>query len=289
MNKERYPTIIFLHIPKTAGSSLRTIVYRQYSNETVFQFYDPLDNHRKSRDELVERLKTGKPPLRLIIGHMGFGIHKYLDGPFSYFTMLRDPIERTISTYYYIRHYSSHPLNAQARCQSLDEFVGSYETIDNNMTRFLSQVKLQSQLSQQQIIPPGQCTREMLDCAKQNLKQYFKVVGLVERFDESLLLFKQAFGWHNIFYKKMNVNKKRLQRQNIPAATLHKIERANELDLELYQYSKSMFDTQIESQKLDFKVRLHTFKVLNQNYQIYYPFQQQIRKLRPVVLPSHKS
>jgi hypothetical protein len=81
----------------------------------------------------------------------------------------------------------------------------------------------------------------------------------------------------------MNVNKKRLKKQDIPAATLHKIERANELDLELYQYSKSMFDAQIESQKLDFKVRLHTFKVLNQNYQIYYPFQKQIRKLHPVV------
>lgn len=284
MNRDRTSVAIFLHIPKTAGSTLRTIVYRQYPPEAVCKFYDPQDNHRRSREELIERLKTSDPPPRLVIGHMGFGIHECLDRPFSYFTMLRDPIDRAISTYYFIRRYSPHPLHAQSQQQSLDEFVRSHETVDNSMTRFLSGVKYDSQLSQRQLVPPGQCSREMLDRAKQNLKQYCKVVGLVERFDESLLLFKQAFGWDNIYYISENVSQNRPRRKEISAEMLRQVELANELDLELYQYGKSLFNAQIERQERDFELRLRAFELLNQGYQFYHPLQQQIGdRARPLI------
>jgi hypothetical protein len=102
------------------------------------------------------------------------------------------------------------------------------------------------------------------------------VVGLVERFDESLLLLKQAFGWDNIYYISENVSQNRPRRKEISAAILRQVELANELDLELYQYGKSLFNAQIERQERDFELRLRAFELLNQGYQIYHPLRQQI-------------
>lgn len=42
----------------------------------------------------------------------------------------------------------------------------------------------------------GQCSPEMLESAKKNL-QDFAAVGLTERYNETLILLKRAFNWHN--------------------------------------------------------------------------------------------
>jgi len=41
--------------------------------------------------------------IRFIRGHFEFGVHKYLYRPYTYITMLRHPIERAISWYYFVK------------------------------------------------------------------------------------------------------------------------------------------------------------------------------------------
>ena len=106
--------------------------------------------------------------------------------------MFRDPVKREISQYHYVRRSPDHKDYHKAKNQTLEEFV--LATKGNLQTRLiygLSDTKIQN-------------GDEMLDIAKQHLNSHFSAVGLVERFDESLVLFQDTFGWHTPVYVKQN-------------------------------------------------------------------------------------
>jgi len=75
----------------------------------------------------------------------------------------------------------------------------------------------------------------MLDVARRNLEEHFSVVGLSEHFDATLLMLKQAFDWHGIFYVRQNVNTDRPAVSSVSQATLDLIQEHNWLDVELYK------------------------------------------------------
>lgn len=64
-------------------------------------------------------------------------------------------------------------------------------------------------------------------------------------FNRSLLLLKKKFKWGNIKYKKVNVTKSRPLLNEVPIDIIKKIEKHNELGIELFQYIKSNFIKQI--------------------------------------------
>jgi hypothetical protein len=84
--------VFFLHIPKTAGSSITELVKQQYRPEEICPYY-----HRS-------HLAGGEvqPSWRLLWGHLPLELRTKLRSPFV-FTFLRDPVERFISEYHYVR------------------------------------------------------------------------------------------------------------------------------------------------------------------------------------------
>jgi hypothetical protein len=73
-------------------------------------------------------------------------------------------------------------------------------------------------------------------------------VGLVERFDETLLLLQRVFGWRRLFYVRQNVAERRPTQEDLPGETLELVKRHNALDLQLYQYASALFEEQIRQQ-----------------------------------------
>ena len=53
----------------------------------------------------------------------------------------------------------------------------------------------------------GTCDERTLDQAKRNLADSFSAVGICERFEESLVLFAEIFGWQVPFYENRKVSK----------------------------------------------------------------------------------
>ena len=53
----------------------------------------------------------------------------------------------------------------------------------------------------------GPCTAEIFERAKENLRRHFSVVGLSERFEETLALMKLRFGWKLKSYASFNVTR----------------------------------------------------------------------------------
>jgi hypothetical protein len=132
-------TLLFLHIPKTAGTTLNSIIERQYAPPQIYALGEEV---QKSLDSYRRMPTAEKQQHRLVTGHMGFGLHEDVPGPSRYFTVLRQPLERCVSFYYFVQRLSNHYLHEHVYDQSwsLAQFVESGVTImmDNFQTRLLS-------------------------------------------------------------------------------------------------------------------------------------------------------
>jgi hypothetical protein len=79
---------------------------------------------------------------------------------------------------------------------------------------------------------------------------WFGIVGLVERFDESLLLMKKRYGWGDVSYRKRKVASDRPGREDLSRALLRKIEERNRLDTDLYEYGQMRLNRELSAADL---------------------------------------
>lgn len=182
--------IIFQHIPKTAGTTLRYIIQYQFAPGAICELYGDAGSHSERVNKLKNLTKTERKKIEIINTHLGFGIHEYLSQPYTYITFLRDPVDRVISMYYYYQK-TKNPLFQHL---SLKEFVESYPAVQNGMTKNFSGVTLKRQLLPEEAKDKVPFTAENLELAKHNLQTQFKFVGISERFDESLILLQRILG-----------------------------------------------------------------------------------------------
>ena len=232
--------VIFMHIPKTAGSTILSVIAKQYSAESTFRIYGKdIENCKEILTDLQEERKD---KIKCLIGHIPFGLHKYLPQETAiYLTMLRDPVDRVLSHYYYVLRSPGHYFHKElvSKNISLEEYVmeNKLSELNNGQVRLLSGIE-----SVDSVYGHGPVTESVFETAKHNLEVYFNGVGLCENFDESLLMFKNLMGWKNVFYKKKNVTQKRPAKQDVPKHILQTIEQYNAFDLELYEFVRSKFE-----------------------------------------------
>ena len=258
-------TLIFLHIPKTAGTTLHQIMDRHYSLDQIFWV------HATQVAESITAFKNlpeeKRQQFQLIKGHMGFGLHQYVSQPCTYFTLLRDPVKRIISHYYHVLRTPNHYLHPIVTEKQMDlkTFVSSGISLelDNGQTRLIAATNGDEDES----IEFGCATPELLDTAKQHLLNHFSVVGTMEEFDQTLLLLQKKLGWKNIYYARKNTGKnKTTKKSEVSSDTLAAIQEQNALDIELYQFAKKLLQQQVEAQSATFEQELQAFQAMNQSY-----------------------
>jgi hypothetical protein len=99
--------------------------------------------------------------------------------------------------------------------------------------------------------------------AKENLRTHFSVVGLTDRFDETLLLLRKAYGWRNVTYVRRNVAVGRPTVEDLSPATVEAVTRCNRFDLELYRYAQELLERQISQQGPGFATQVRAFRLAN--------------------------
>ena len=251
--------LIFLHIPKAAGTTMNDIIERQFPQGTVFTVDGA--RVRESVDEFKNLPEEERRRVRCLKGHIPFGLHEYLPHPTTYITVLRNPVDRIISHYYYVLRTPHHYLynTVTAGNMRLRDYVSS--GISPELMN--GQTKTVSGLGKADMIVREYSSADLLEEAKRTLQDHFVSVGLVERFDETLVLFQRLLGWQNIFYVRRNVTKKHPSQQEIAKTTVEVIERENELDMALYEFAKQMFEKQIREQPSSFEREVQAFQRAN--------------------------
>lgn len=244
MNKAE--VVIFVHIPKTAGTTLFSIVASQYPAGSVLPaYFDPEEYSRMINDpSLLEETPSGAP-VRWIHGHIPFGFHSYITKKATYVTMLRNPVDQVISHYHYIRRSKSHPWHTLTNQLSLEQFLNHPLTCTactNPQTWQLS----------------GTASPD-LSTAKYNLDHYFSVVGTTEKFDESLFLMKKEFSWNEVTYQKMNVAPNRSLQEEYSDSVMEQLRASTALDYQLYQYADAHLGEALQRLPPVDQMELNTF------------------------------
>lgn len=237
--------LVFLHIPKTAGMTLGSALRWNFRQGERIR----LDTLDRPLNEELERIPLEKRSrMRFLWGHMPYGAHRHLPLRCEYITALRQPVARVISTYRYILRASNHVLHDRVMAAqiSLEEYVES--GLDTGQTEN-SQTR---QLSGRQF---GDLDRAALEEAKRNLET-FLVVGLTERFEETIALARRAVGLRMPLYVTRGVSRP----FEVSERAVELIGERNELDLELYDFARDLFSEEIARQSSSFAFEASMFR-----------------------------
>lgn len=244
-------TVIFLHLPKAAGSTLNRVIAQQYAPAEIYQ------TAGKALPIIGTEL-AANPRVRLIAGHIGFGVHTLLAGPFTYITVLRDPVERMLSHYHFARKLATHPLHAEiANGLSL---VDAARRLANLQTRYLADESVRG--------TSESTGRDALESAKGNVSRHFAVAGLAERFEETLLLLSRQLGWKIRPVANSNVTRGRPKRQAHSDDELRSIREMNALDYELYDWVRSRFANEVAQAGATFRAQVAWLRWRNRALQL---------------------
>ncbi len=126
--------IVFFHIPKTAGTSFRHLVWKNLNKDEVF--WHGQDNQFISSKQPKELEK-----FKFIGGHFGFSNNKIKTLPKKklYISLLRKPIERVISHFNYIKQRPDHALySAENLEETLSKTTPFRKDSENSQCRYIS-------------------------------------------------------------------------------------------------------------------------------------------------------
>jgi hypothetical protein len=225
--------VTFMHIPKTGGTTLRKIIldYSPIQDNVISDWRS--EGNSFIKENVLQNIKY-------IFAHKTFMNYNFEDSlPTIHITMLRDPIERVLSRYYFGVEYQF--INPQI---SLDNWV--------TQTEFLKETKnLQTRLASGL---PSFDDFALLEKAKENLSNHFSVVGITEMFHESLFFINKQLDLNiSNSYQILNKTKNRPNQHEISKDTLEKIKKNNDLDIQLYDWSKENLKKKID--ELDKKTK----------------------------------
>ena len=217
--------LYFLHLPKTAGTSLTEWFSRHFPEKECCPLY--------RLDKVAELDREELNRYRFFSGHMGWGLLPHLDFRPVIVSWFRDPVERVMSSYWYLRNLSpvvrealgndtSRQQAEKASTLSLQEWIelpAEEFGIHNHMTWALA--------------GPDADPRFPLNAAIQNLLT-LDVIGLVEEMDASLSLVTDRMGWlPSLQGPRRNAA---IRQQTSPDKSVtNRIEQLNWMDRALYE------------------------------------------------------
>lgn len=226
---------IFTHIPKTAGMSMHELLKKQFAEDEIRECFF------HGSVEVASLPQIEKDKLKLLRGHVPYGLHKHFPNRrCRYITMMREPVNRVVSLYYYIKERPSHEFYNNMKDLNLIEFCEKFETETSNMQSFFLVSKRNPSANE----------------VKLALANIFEFSGVTEMFNESAMIIKHQFGWDDCSYNIVNVTEKRRKIDELTNEETNYIIGKNQIDLEVYNWLRNKVQQQyneILSKKLLFR------------------------------------
>ena len=245
-----YPEVLLYNrIFKTGSTSISNYIEDVINNTDISLKIGSTEDWYKQGDpwpypDHIEKY-ANKTDRLVYTAHFFFRPKLKIKRPFTYINILRKPVDRVVSHFFYMRNDKIRPKH---RIRQLKQSGQWNETLmdcvqnqhrgceDNVMTRFLCGV-------------PKFCntgSTKALNRAKRNLVKYYAAVGILEEVEVFLKMLKQrlpSFFVRSHHQTLRNAKKNILKRDSrVSKDVLTMIRGRNHADVELYDFAKEVFE-----------------------------------------------
>lgn len=225
------------HVQKTAGTSLFLGLHRVFHQRELY----PNDTDgdlvhvapQLSVPQLLDRWAERRDEIRMLTGHFPLCTAELLDAPFTTLTMLREPVERTLS---YLRHHRKlTPGDRDKPLEAIYEDPFRFDgLIHNHMVKMFS---LTPETMTAGMLTEVDFTRAHLDRACEQLASVDHV-GLQERFDDFWTMLQEDLDWD----LGPTAHANRTGEADVDQAFRDRIAEDNALDVELYEFARRLVE-----------------------------------------------
>ena len=245
------PQVLFIHVMKTGGTTVMRNLRETYGLDEIYpyravdlQFDDGhLDVTRhQSVPYLLALSEERRRSIRVFTGHFPYAVREMLGMDLQAATVLRDPVERTISL---LRQFARKqpwddpaergPLSERTLEEVYDQPLVFEPLILNHQTKVFSMTPADDPQTYMDVIDVD---RARLELAKANLEE-IEVLGVIDRFDDFLAEVRVRFGWQIVRGARKNATPADDLRPVDPALR-RRIAEDNALDIELYEHAKEL-------------------------------------------------
>lgn len=227
----------FVHVMKTGGATFRQHVYANFRPGEVYpskRFDGDMHQANTRIDYLLSLPPERRARIRAYTGHFPYVVTELMGEPFVTLTILRDPVDRTIS---YLKHCKRY--HDQHRDLALEEI---YEDpfffpcfIHNHQTKVFSMHAGDPLESLMDVI---EIDDARLALAQERLEA-IDVLGITDQHAAFLATLESKFGWHFDDRPDRRVGE---AEWTVPASLRRRIADDNGYDAELYAYARRLWE-----------------------------------------------
>ena len=244
------PLIYFFHIPKTSGTSFRRFLVSLFGEDRVSppMIWDALPDYSSS---------AGK--WEVWVGHFGGLLPFILRSWPRMVTILRHPVDRTLSHVNHVRRDAGHPLHSYAQGLSVLEYCRHPKlrrSIDNYQARYLASLSFAlaifktvsnvahatSALAFEDALFSLDRQHDLLEWALRALAE-MEMVGIAEAHHQTLRLFCQKFSRPTRVesYHENQAGESQAKRAQLSPEEIECIQEMTRIDQSVYEHARERF------------------------------------------------